>query len=91
VLRPGNDGIDTFNAVASLCFAMAPTCPTRQLAVTVDSRVLSAPTIQEPSHRRDQIQVSGGFDEAEAADLALMLGARRLPIALQVQSAEAYA
>jgi preprotein translocase subunit SecD len=90
VLRPGNDGIDTFNAVASLCYARTPTCPTGQLAVTVDSRVVSAPTIQEPSYDRDQIQVSGAFDEAEANELATMLGAGRLPIDLQVQSADAY-
>jgi preprotein translocase subunit SecD len=90
VLRPGTDGIDTFNAVAALCYSVAPTCPTGQLAVTIDSRVLSAPMITEPSYRRDQIQVSGGFDEAEATDLAMMLGAGRLPIALQVASSGTY-
>jgi preprotein translocase subunit SecD len=46
--------------------------------------------IQEPSYRRDQIQVSGAFDEAEADELATMLGAGRLPIELQVQSADDY-
>jgi preprotein translocase subunit SecD len=90
VLRPGNDGIDTFNAVASLCYSRTPSCPTGQLAVTVDSRVVSAPTILEPSYERDQIQVSGGFDETEANELAVTLGAGRLPIQLRVQSAEAY-
>jgi preprotein translocase subunit SecD len=86
VLRPGSDGIDTFNEVAAACFAAMPTCPTNQLAVAVDSQVLSAPTINEPSYRRDQLQLSGGFDQPEAEELASTLGAGRLPVELHVES-----
>jgi preprotein translocase subunit SecD len=51
---------------------------------------VSAPTIREPSYERDQIQVSGGFEETEANELALMLGAGRLPIELRVERAQTY-
>lgn len=34
---------------------------------------LSAPSIQAPSFERDQIQISGEFDESEAKELALAL------------------
>ena len=69
-------GIDKFNDVAEACFVRAPSCPTGQLAIVVDGIVVSAPTIELPSFERDQIQISGDFDEAEAKDLAL---ARRPP------------
>jgi len=90
ILRPGNNDIDTFNAITSLCYAKTPTCPTGQLAVTVDARVVSAPMIQQPSYERDQIQVSGAFSETEADELAMTLGTGRLPIELTVQSARTF-
>lgn len=65
------EGIDRFNQVAELCFTSAEgICPTGRLAVLVDGRVVTAPSVQSPSFLRDQIQISGSFTEDEAGGLA---------------------
>ena len=81
----GGDGIAQFNAMASECFSRGPTCPSGQLAIVLDSNVVSAPTIQQAAFQRDQIQISGSFGESEAKDLALVLRYGSLPVALEVQ------
>ncbi|MET0729104.1 MAG: protein translocase subunit SecD [Acidimicrobiales bacterium] len=81
----GGEGIDQFNAMAAECFSRAATCPTGQLAIVLDSNVVSAPTIQQASFTRDQIEISGSFTESEAKDLALVLRYGSLPVALEVQ------
>lgn len=74
--KGGSDGIDKFNALAAQCYAGQPTCPPQQgqqhgqAAITLDGRVVSAPEIQTPSFQADQVQISGGFTEREAKDLA---------------------
>jgi preprotein translocase subunit SecD len=81
----GSD-IDDFNAdAAAPCFSRLATCPTQQLAIVLDSRVVMAPTIQQPSYERDQIQISGNLTEGEAKDLALVLRYGSLPVALEIQ------
>jgi len=81
----GSD-IDDFNAnAASPCFSRSPSCPTQQLAIVLDSRVVMAPTIQQASYERDQISISGSLTESEAKDLALVLRYGSLPVALEVQ------
>jgi preprotein translocase subunit SecD len=67
------DGIEAFNSIAAACHARSAICPTGQLALAVDSEVASAPSIEKPWYKRDQIQISGNFDEAEARRLALVL------------------
>lgn len=81
----GGSSIDAFNAMAAECFSKSPTCPSGQLAIVLDSVVVSAPTIQQASFQRDQIQISGNFSQAEAKDLALVLRYGSLPVALEVQ------
>ncbi|MEX2292154.1 MAG: protein translocase subunit SecD [Acidimicrobiales bacterium] len=81
----GGDGIGQFNAMSSECFSRQATCPSGQLAIVLDSVVVSAPTIQQASFQRDQIQISGSFTESEAKDLALVLRYGSLPVALEVQ------
>jgi len=93
VFRKGAKGIDLFNKAATQCFNGAPTCPAvapnkGQLAIVLDSEVLSAPTINEPTFDRDRIQISGDFTEAEAKSLAVALRFGSLPIELQPQQAE---
>lgn len=83
-IRAGN-AIDQFNTMAAECFSRAATCPSGQLAIVLDSNVVSAPTIQQASFTRDQIQISGSFTEQEAKDLALVLRYGSLPVALEVQ------
>ena len=86
--RGGEDGIDKFNAAAAQCFAAAPTCPTTQLAIVLDDDVISAPQIQTDSFERDQIQISGDFDESSAKDLALVLEYGALPVELVPQQTQ---
>jgi preprotein translocase subunit SecD len=83
VFKAGADGIDRFNAVAAKCVAADPTCPTSQLAIVLDSEVISAPTIQQPEFERDQIVISGDFDESSAKNLALVLEYGALPVELE--------
>lgn len=70
VFREGPDGIDAFNAIAAECFDGMITCPSRQLAVVVSGRVVTAPAINAPSFDRDQILLSGQFGQDEATAIA---------------------
>ena len=88
VFKAGADGIDQFNRVAAECVAGAETCPTTQLAIVLDSEVISAPTIQQPSFERDQIVISGDFDESSAKNLALVLEYGALPVELEPQQTQ---
>jgi protein-export membrane protein SecD/preprotein translocase SecF subunit len=84
----GGTGIDSFNAAAAACYAKTEVCPQGQLAIVLDSRVVSAPTIQQPSFARDQIQIEGSFNEKEAKDLALKLRYGSLPVNLEPQTVQ---
>lgn len=84
----GGDGIDQFNAAAAECFNRTATCPQGSLAIVLDSRVVSAPTIQQPSFERDQITITGSFSESEAKDLALVLRYGSLPVNLEPQTVQ---
>ena len=88
VFEAGADGIDRFNQVAAKCVAADPTCPTSQLAIVLDSEVISAPTIQQPEFERDQIVISGDFDESSAKNLALVLEYGALPVELEPQQTQ---
>ncbi|MFM7069866.1 MAG: protein translocase subunit SecD [Actinomycetes bacterium] len=93
VFRKGKNGIDLFNKIAAKCFAGDPVCPATQpnkgqLAIVLDSQVLSAPSINEPSFSRDRIQISGSFSEEEAKSLAVALRFGSLPVELKPQQAE---
>ncbi|HEX4868911.1 MAG TPA: protein translocase subunit SecD [Acidimicrobiales bacterium] len=78
--------IDAFNAnAAAPCYSRQATCPQGALAIVLDSRVVMAPNIQQPSYKADQISISGSLSEAEAKDLALVLRYGSLPVALEIQ------
>ena len=93
--KSGEDGIDLFNAAAQLCNSGAPECPATtvddqgngvgRLAIALDGEVISAPAINTPSFERDQITISGSFDESSAKDLALVLRFGALPAELERQ------
>ena len=76
------DGNDEFNGIAEKCFNRTPECPTAQLAIVLDGVVQSAPTIQEPRFS-GTAQITGGFGEGEAKDLALVLRYGALPVQLE--------
>lgn len=99
VLKGGEDGIDKFNEIASTCYnATADVCPglgsddqgtpRGLLGIVLDDVVLSAPSINVPSFSRDQIQISGSFDQDSAEALAVALRFGSLPIELAPQQAE---
>lgn len=88
VFKGGNEGIGAFNAVAAQCFAKSPTCPTGQLAIVLDGRVLSAPVIQQASFEADRIEISGDFAERDAKDLATALKYGALPVEFEQQQAQ---
>jgi preprotein translocase subunit SecD len=83
-LKPGLDGIDTFNRSAQACFVGAPTCPPigpgghGMIAIVLDSVVMATPEI-EPDQTTfspfngDQIAIGGTLTEAEARQLAQQL------------------
>jgi preprotein translocase subunit SecD len=87
-MHGGDDGIGLFNQVAAQCNPPSQVCPTGQLAIVLDSVVQSAPTIQQSSYERDQIQISGDFSESEAKDLALVLRYGSLPVELERQTVQ---
>jgi protein-export membrane protein SecD/preprotein translocase SecF subunit len=84
----GGDAIDSFNQIASQCYSKSATCPSGQLAIVLDSNVVSAPSISEPSYKRDQIQISGSFSQTEAKNLALVLRYGSLPVNLEPQTVQ---
>mgnify|MGYP000651205383 CR=1 FL=1 len=86
VFLPGADGIDQFNAVASLCFNQTNACPSRRLGIVLDGQVISSPTIQVASFERDRIVISGAFEEEEARDLNTALRFGALPVVLEAQA-----
>jgi len=84
VFKEGADGIVKFNAAAALCNPPSDSCPTGQIAVALDGRVITAPTIQVASFERDQITISGSYTRDEARTVAALLDSGSLPAALRV-------
>nr|MSZ94036.1 SecD/SecF family protein translocase subunit [Actinomycetota bacterium] len=69
-------------------FTKGSTCPTGQLAIVLDGRVLSAPSINSQSFKADQIEISGSFNERTAKDLATALKYGALPVEFEQQQAQ---
>ena len=100
VFKGGEDGIDLFNAIAAQCYAPTPdVCPGLSspdesgvqrglLGIVLDGVVLSAPSINVPEFARDEISISGSFDQESAEALAVALRFGSLPIELEPQQAE---
>lgn len=85
VLLPGPSGIDAFNEIASQCYVKDLTvCPTGQLAMVLDGVVVAAPSINAAQFGRDQIQISGPFNEETAKSIAEQMGTGGLPVRLRV-------
>jgi preprotein translocase subunit SecD len=91
VLREGAEGIDALNALAAACFAGDMSCPATppegrgKLAILLDGVVLVAPSIEVDRFDRDQIQISGDWDEAEASAVAAVLTGGVADVAWTVQ------
>lgn len=85
VIRGGSPGIDDWNALASRCVSLQPSCPTAAIAIEIDGFVESAPTVQAANFDRNSITITGAFSEGEAKDLALVLRFGSLPVELTPQ------
>jgi hypothetical protein len=86
-LRPGPNGEDVWNTLASECFNATATCPTRQLAIELDGEVISAPTVQQPEFT-GLVQIAGSFSEAEAEDLADVLNGGAIPGRFELETTQ---
>ena len=75
-------GIGAFNRLAASCYPSSDDCPTGQIALVLDGRAQSAPSVQASQFERDQITISGNFSEREAKDLAAVLASGALPVPL---------
>ncbi len=67
-----SDGQEVWDAAALPCFHEEATCPTGQLAIVLDDVIQSAPVVRTPDFPA-AVQISGGFTEAQARDLAEIL------------------
>ena len=74
------------NATFNDCNAKSATCPTGQVAIVLDGKVISAPVVNDPNLASDTFTISGGdnadagFSEDEAKNLALVLRYGSLPV-----------
>jgi protein-export membrane protein SecD len=78
-----DDGADRFAEATTEAVGAPP--PTDQIAIIVDRVVISAPTVQS-AITGGSGEITGGFSEPEAKDLATQLNAGALPVELTRQS-----
>ena len=78
-LRGGADGEDVWNTLAKKCFDGGEECPTKQVAIILDGKVISAPVVQTPDFN-GSVQITGDFTEKEARDLAKILQFGAVPV-----------
>ena len=79
-LRSGADGADLWNALAAKCYAGGTDCPTKQIAISLDGEVISAPVVQVPSFDQGSVQITGNFTQKEATELARVLQFGAVPV-----------
>ena len=78
-----DDGADRFAEATTQAVGAPP--PTDQIAIIVDRVVISSPTVQS-AITGGSGEITGGFAETEAKDLATQLNAGALPVELTRQS-----
>ncbi len=91
--KEGEVGIGGFNQLATRCYNADATCPAQingrgMLAITLDSVVKSAPTVQQAEFEADDVSITGSFTEREAKNLALVLDYGALPVQLEPQAVQ---
>ena len=87
-LRKGADGADLWNALTTKCFNRDATCPTARIAIALDGKVISAPTVQEAVFTGGNVQISGDFSQSEARDLAKILEFGAVPVKFKVATVQ---
>ena len=86
-LRPGAQGDDIWNALASQCFNTTELCPTGQLAIELDGTLQSVANVQTDNFQ-GSVQISGEFSESEARNLARVINSGSLPVQLELRSVQ---
>ena len=86
--KGGEKGIDAWRAAAKECYGGTALCPTRQLAIVLDGRVLSAPTVNDDFSDSTSAQITGSFSRNDAKNLATALRYGALPVELERQQAQ---
>jgi preprotein translocase subunit SecD len=79
-LRDGAAGEDIWNALAKKCYEGGEECPSKQIAISLDGEVISAPVVQAPSFNNGNVQITGSFTEKEATELARVLQFGAVPV-----------
>jgi preprotein translocase subunit SecD len=79
-LRDGAAGEDIWNALAKKCYDGGEECPSKQIAISLDGEVISAPVVQAPSFNNGNVQITGSFTEKEATELARVLQFGAVPV-----------
>ena len=87
-LRKGAIGEDVWNALTTKCFNRDPSCPTGQIAIVLDGKVISAPVVQEAVFTGGNVQITGNFTEAEARDLAKILEFGAVPVRFDIATVQ---
>ncbi len=83
-LKGSSPGADDFNALANVCFFRSEVCPTGRIAIEIDGKVKSAPSVND-ADLGQTVQISGSFSEGEAKDLALVLRYGSLPVSFETE------
>jgi preprotein translocase subunit SecD len=86
-LRDGAAGEDQWNALSRQCFEGGEDCPTKQIAISLDGEVISAPVVQAASFN-GSVQISGSFTEKEANDLARILQFGAVPVKFDIPTVQ---
>ncbi len=87
-LQDGPAGADIWNALTTKCFNRDAVCPTGQIAIVLDGKVISAPVVQEAVFSGGTVQISGDFTEGEARDLAKILEFGAVPVKFAVATVQ---
>jgi preprotein translocase subunit SecD len=79
-LRSGAAGEDLWNALAKKCYDGGEQCPSKQIAISLDGEVISAPVVETPSFSNGSVQITGSFTEEDATELARVLQFGAVPV-----------
>jgi preprotein translocase subunit SecD len=83
--RLSGDATQRFADATTAAVSLPP--PQNQIAIVVDRAIISAPTVQNPITGGTG-DITGGFDEQEARDLATVLNSGALPVELTRQQVQ---
>jgi preprotein translocase subunit SecD len=86
-LRDGAAGEDQWNALSRQCFEGGEDCPTKQIAISLDGEVISAPVVQAASFN-GSVQITGSFTEKEATELARILQFGAVPVKFDIPTVQ---